>query len=278
MRTLPFAIVIAAGVLTAQQNPTLRRLETAARKAPLVVAHRGNSSVCPENTIAAFEDAVAVGADVVEFDVHQTKDAQWVCIHDDTVDRTTDAKARLGRTKVKVTDLTLAEIRELDAGSWRDASFAGQKVPTLAEALDAILPKAVPMIERKGGDPKSLAAELRRLDVVDRVLVQAFDWEFLGAVHAAEPRLLIGALGSGEFTAERHRELSRTGAKIVHWSSSALTVEAAAAVHEADQLLCTYTVDPDMTLIGAAAIGCELITTNKPARMLALRQQKRLRR
>ncbi|MCA8948349.1 MAG: hypothetical protein KDE27_02535 [Planctomycetes bacterium] len=272
MRQLLAPLVLIA-CAAAQDNAVLTRLRAAAEQAPLVVAHRGASSTHPENTLAAMRAAVDAGADLVEFDVYQTADGAWVCIHDQTVDRTTDAVKRLGRQRIKVDELTLAEIRALDAGSWFGAGFADERVPTLAEALAAILPAAVPMIERKGGDAGALAAELARLERLDEVMVQAFDWDFLTELHRVEPRLLIGALGAKELSPARHEELSRTGAAIVHWNHGDLTVEAAAAVRAADRLLCVYTVDPDPCLLGAAAIGCHLVTTNRPARMAELRRR-----
>ncbi|MAD33341.1 MAG: hypothetical protein CMJ88_06240, partial [Planctomycetes bacterium] len=79
----------------------------------VVVAHRGDSSAYPENTEAAFRAAVRSGAPMVEFDVYQSKDGAWVCMHDLTLDRTTDASDRLGRRRVRVDELTLAQLREL---------------------------------------------------------------------------------------------------------------------------------------------------------------------
>ena len=275
MHSLPLWIVtfgLSVFVANAQDAPVLKRLREASKPAPLVVAHRGASEQFPENTLAALRAAVAAKALVVEFDVYQTKDGAWVVLHDATLDRTTDAVAKFGRKEVRVDALTLAEVRTLDAGAWKDPKFAGERVPTLEEALAAILP-AIPMVERKGGDAAALVAELRRLDAIDRVLVQAFDWPWLEAVHRAEPKLLLGALGSKELDAARSREIAATGAQLVHWDHRTLTTEAAAAVHAGGQLLCVYTVDPDVLLLGAAAIGCDLITTNRPARAMALREQ-----
>jgi glycerophosphoryl diester phosphodiesterase len=181
----------------------------------LVVAHRGASEDWPENTLAALRAAVRAGAQMVEFDVYQTKDGVFVLMHDATCDRTTDAVAKFGRKEVRVDELTLAQIRTLDAGTWKDPRFAAERVPTLEEALAAVFP-AVPMIERKGGAAPALVAELRRLEAVDRVLVQAFDWPWLTAVHEAEPRLAVGALGGKELSDARLAEVAVTGARFVH--------------------------------------------------------------
>lgn len=93
-----------------------------------IFAHRGSKGTHPENTLASFKEAVHVGSDGIELDVHLTKDGQLVVIHDETVDRTTNGTG-------EIRNLTLAKIKELDAGSWYNATFAGEKIPTLEEVL-----------------------------------------------------------------------------------------------------------------------------------------------
>jgi glycerophosphoryl diester phosphodiesterase len=97
---------------------------------PLIVAHRGLLHHAPENTLANFRACLELRLGF-EFDVERTKDGHLVCIHDDTVDRTTSGTG-------KVSELTLAEIKELDAGSWFDLKFAGEKVPTVEDVLKLI--------------------------------------------------------------------------------------------------------------------------------------------
>lgn len=272
------ALVVLSGSALVREHPVtagepevIVRLRHDAADAPLVVAHRGASADAPENTLAAFRAAKAAGAPVVEFDVYQTKDGQWVVLHDATCDRTTDAIAKLGHKQVRIDELSFAEARTLDAGAWRGAEFAGERLPTLEEAIRAILP-AVPMIERKGGDAAAFVDELERIGVPERVLVQAFDWDWLAAVHRRAPQLAIAALGGGELTDARLADLARTGASIVHWDHSTLRLDDVADVHGKDLLLCVYTVDADLALVGAGEIGCDLVTTNRAARMSELRR------
>src|SRR5690606_28908648 len=97
---------------------------------PLIVAHRGLLHYAPENTLANFRACLELRLGF-EFDVERTKDGHLVCIHDDTVDRTTNGSG-------KVSELTLDEIRRLDAGSWFDARFSGEKVPTVEEVLKLV--------------------------------------------------------------------------------------------------------------------------------------------
>ena len=100
-----------------------------------ICAHRGANETHPENTLSAFKEAVRLGAQMVEFDVRITKDKKLVIIHDKSVDRTTDGKGL-------ISELTLVEIKELDAGSWKSKEFKGEKAPTLKEAL-AVFPKNI---------------------------------------------------------------------------------------------------------------------------------------
>ena len=93
-----------------------------------VVAHRGFSSSYPENTAIAFQKAIELGVECIEFDVHLTRDGHLVVIHDGMVDRTTDGTGR-------VDELTFAEIKRLDAGTWFSPEFATQNILTLAETL-----------------------------------------------------------------------------------------------------------------------------------------------
>lgn len=255
--------------------PLLEALRKASADGALVVGHRGASEDLPENTLAAFRAARAAGAQIIEFDVHQTKDGAWVVMHDATCDRTTDAVARFGRKDVRLDELLLSQVRELDAGSWRGKQFAGEKVPTLQETLAAIAP-AVPMVERKGGDAQALADELRRLGALDTSLVQSFDWEWVAAFRKAAPTAVVGALGGKELGAERLAEVVRLGVQFVHWDHRTLRVEDADALRGKGLWFGVYTVDPDVLLLGAAALGCDFVTTNRPGRLAALRQHGRL--
>jgi glycerophosphoryl diester phosphodiesterase len=88
------------------------------------VGHRGASAYAPENTVAAFDEAVRLGARAVEFDVRVSADGVAVVIHDETVDRTTTGRGR-------VAELGLMDLRRLDAGSWMDTRFVGTRIPTL---------------------------------------------------------------------------------------------------------------------------------------------------
>ncbi|WP_176611432.1 glycerophosphodiester phosphodiesterase family protein [Actinomadura sp. WMMB 499] len=96
-----------------------------------LVNHRGLSPGYPENTLAAFRNSISMGVDAIEIDLRATKDGEIVILHDETVDRTTDGSGRIG-------DLTLAQVKALDAGGHVSPEFAGERVPTFAETLAAV--------------------------------------------------------------------------------------------------------------------------------------------
>ncbi|HRQ89458.1 MAG TPA: glycerophosphodiester phosphodiesterase family protein [Bacteroidia bacterium] len=116
-------------------------------------AHRGAMTSHPENTLEAFAEAIRLGAAMIEFDVQLTRDGAMVLMHDATVDRTTDGTG-------KVSELTLAEIRKLDAGSKKAPEFAGVRVPTFSETLAMMPPHVWLNCHLKGGAEVGRAAAL----------------------------------------------------------------------------------------------------------------------
>jgi glycerophosphoryl diester phosphodiesterase len=162
---------------------------------PLIVAHRGASAIAPENTLAAFRRAFQQGADMIELDVRMTKDYHLVVHHDRDVKRTTNGKGRIW-------DLTLQQLRLLDAGSWFHPRFAGEQIPTLRQVLEILPPHMKVNIEAKtDGDPRrKLAFEevciliLMEKKMEDRALVSSFDHRFVRKMHKLYPTIKTGAL------------------------------------------------------------------------------------
>ncbi|MFQ6113109.1 MAG: glycerophosphodiester phosphodiesterase [bacterium] len=137
-----------------------------------VVGHRGNVKFTPENTIPGFEIAIEYGADLIEMDVRETKDGELVIIHDETVDRTTNGTG-------KVSELTLKEIKELDAGSWFSPKFKGVRIPTLKEALSTIHGRALPDIDFKAGTPSTLIKILGDEGLSGEITLYCGDWNLM---------------------------------------------------------------------------------------------------
>ncbi len=230
----------------------------------LIIGHRGASAYAPENTIAAFKLAVKMKADLVEDDFHVTKDGRLIALHDHTLDRTTDARKKWGGERIRVKTKTLDELKQLDAGSWKDPKFAGEKLPTNNEAALTILAGSVPLLERKSGSPEQTVAELKEIDAIERVVVQAFDWNYLHRLHKLEPRIVLGALGGGEINKTRLRAIRLTGAAAIGWNSKDLTVENIAMAHEAGLKVWAYTVDKPEEMERLVQAGIDGIISNKP--------------
>ncbi|HLU40358.1 MAG TPA: glycerophosphodiester phosphodiesterase family protein [Planctomycetota bacterium] len=248
----------------------LARLRGAAADEPIVVGHRGDSGAFPENTLPAFAAAVAAGAVMVEFDVQVTRDGHLVCLHDDSLDRTTDAAVVLGRSGVRVGEVDLRDVARLDAGSWFAAEHRGTRVPTLAEALAVVQRGAIAMIEHKSGSAAAVVDVLRAVGVTDAVIVQSFAWDFVAEVHRLAPEVLLGALGEGPLDDDRLAALPATGAKVVHWNIEDLRAEDIGRLHDRGYLVCVYTANSDAALVGAAQLGIDAITTNRPGRLRRL--------
>lgn len=170
---------------------TVVLIAVAARAEPVelpqrgVCAHRGASATHPENTLAAFREAIRLGAHMIEFDVYLTKDKQPIVIHDPTLDRTTDGKGPVSDAKFKA-------VRKLDAGSWKDTSFKDERVPTLEEALE-IMPRNIWLNVhlKEGRECGEIAA--RAIVKADR-LHQAFlacNAEAAAGARAVVPEILV---------------------------------------------------------------------------------------
>jgi glycerophosphoryl diester phosphodiesterase len=173
------------------------------------IAHRGASAYAPENTLAALRKAIARDADVVEFDVHRTRDGALVLLHDATLDRTTDVRRVFpGRAPWRVQDFTHAELMRLDAGSWMDREYAGERIPTIDEAFDVLAlggcgalvelksPQLQPGILEEVATAAHAARRLggHRLEL--RVTVQSFDHQAMRRLVELAPDVRIGLLGT----------------------------------------------------------------------------------
>lgn len=245
---------------------------------PLVIAHRGFSRAAPENTLAAFREALDTQADLVELDYGHSRDGTPVVLHDDTLDRTTDAASLFSRARTWLKDLSLRELARLDAGSWFHPRFAGERLPTLHEAIATILPASVPLIERKGGEAGSLIRLLEQNDWIDRVVVQSFDWPFLRECRELSPSLALGILGPPPSTLRGkimdRREIfpgpellgvvEDLNLQVIVWNRQ-VTPDAAAEVHRRGRKLWVYTIDRPAEARRLVKMGVDGIITNDPA-------------
>jgi glycerophosphoryl diester phosphodiesterase len=175
---------------------------TRARLRPWIIAHRGASEEEPENTLRALRRAIELGADMVELDVHLSRDGHPVVIHDFRVDATTDGTG-------EVSALTLAELRRLDAGR-------GERIPTFDEFVEASGRRCGLYVELKGpGTAGPVAAAIRRHRVQESVIVGSFRPELVEAARAAAPEIPASLLVRADVVDPVGDTLA-TGAAFVH--------------------------------------------------------------
>jgi glycerophosphoryl diester phosphodiesterase len=234
---------------------------------PWVIAHRGASGHAPENTLAAFERAVALGAGFIETDLHLTRDAQFVAIHDPTLERTTN-----GRGNVK--DFTLAEIRKLDAGMWFDREFMDQKVPTLDEVIafgakhDVIFYLEL-KYEAAWGMHHSLIGALQKLGGAARSIIISSSEPTLTALRQVDPSAMMGLIFD-----EANQDYAKAGIELgvrqlcPNWSL--VSPEMVEQAHGLDLQVATWTVDDAAAMRAMIAAKVDGIMTNFPDRLQAI--------
>ena len=222
---------------------------------PLVIAHRGYSQFAPENTLPAFRLAKEAGADLVELDYHHAMDGVPVVIHDSELDRTTDAEEKWRGSEIRVDSKTAQEVQSLEAGTWFGPQWTGTRIPLLTEALNVIQDGGVTLIEQKGGDAATCVRILREQDLINEVVVQSFNWDYLQEFHRLEPRQVLGALGplktrNGRQLDDEEKILDQLwidqarqfGARILVWNRQ-ITREAVAYAHGHGLKVWVYTID-----------------------------------
>jgi glycerophosphoryl diester phosphodiesterase len=260
-------MTVATSALAAEPTPAQKLIAT---PRVLISAHRGNSSVAPENTLPAFQSALDAKADLVELDYFHSADGVPVVIHDEILDRTTNSEEVLGKPKLLIGNLKLADLQKLDVGIWFAATFEGTKLPTLTESLDLIQTKSVTLIERKGGDAKTLVKLLEEKQLIDQVVVQAFDWEFVAACRKLSPRMALGTLSGKPANEDQIKAAAATGADLIVWNHEKIGPTQIKQIHALGKKAWVYTVDDPDRARALIAAGIDGIITNKPAEMIKL--------
>ena len=256
------------------------------------IAHRGFSGAQPENTLASFKAAVEMGIEFIECDVRFTNDRHIVVIHDRTVDRTTNGSGL-------VSDFSLAELKQLDAGSWFSEDSAGERIPTLQETLTTVAGSAELVVEIKDSvyfPPivEEVVNLVKSGGFVETVNVSAFHWDVLTRVKELEPNLKTSALimfnseSFDEFeevdgalvkvythTEELINDASRSNVDIVCPPARAITRSMVEQLHEAGFLVRAWGVNgknmEEMSYL--VSCGVDGMTTNYPHLLACLLEQ-----
>ncbi len=234
---------------------------------PWVIAHRGASGHTPENTMAAFERAVQLGAPFIETDLHLTRDAHFVAIHDATLERTTNGRGN-------VHDFTLHELRRLDNGLWYDRAFMGQRIPTLEEILEfARKHDVVFYLEVKydsaWGMHHALVGALRKEQDAARTIVISFDAATLESVRKLDASVMTGLLLEAKDMDATKRAVE-VGARQLCPKFSIVTRDFVHEAHRADLHVATWTVNQAEDMRALIAAGVDGIMTDFPDRLQAV--------
>ncbi len=240
-----------------------KALELTGREKPYVMAHRGNRARCPENTLSAFQCALDEGADILETDLHLTLDGTLVCIHDATVDRTTDGQGA-------VAEKSLSDLKKLSA-FYGKPEYSQERIPTLDE-LTAILPAdralALELKSARFLEPKvaqQLVAQLKQANVFDRTVLLSFHLDYLQAVQREAPDLPIGLISMGN-------PIPRKGVQLigVFWPLLYLNPWYAKMAHRNGQVSCPLDPTPDSRLKRYKKMGFDAILTDDPGKTIKL--------
>ena len=232
----------------------------------LTIGHRGASADAPENTLAALRVAVDAGCDLVEVDVQRTRDGVLVLAHDPDLARTAGLPRRIA-------DLTHAELLRLDAGAWFSPAYAGERIPTLDDALDLLGPTATGLLlEVKQpalhpGIAFDVARTLRarpgyaEAAAAGRLVVQSFDHRVMRRFARLAPEIPAGLLGHPPV---RRLPLLAGWAAYVNPHHRRTTRSYVAAVQAAGMRCFVWTADQDGDLRRAVDLGVDGVISNRP--------------
>ena len=201
-----------------------------------IIAHRGGYALFPENTCAAFRACEGL-ADRIEFDVQVSADGELVVIHDETVDRTTDGSGA-------VADLTLVQLKALDAGSKFSPAFAGERIPTLAEALRALPPGIPALVDCKTGSAAAIVNALRPADALSNAVIACGGLDLLQAIRQLDSSVELAYVASGSLGPDNVAVAKRMGVTAFAWNKADVTKPVVDLVHASGMRIFVYSPIP----------------------------------
>lgn len=280
IKLLSTAAFAAALFFTASDSQAAdgRAVELMKADRPIVVAHRGFSMYAPENTIPSFMWGKWAAADMVELDFYTSKDGVLFCLHDGNLNRTTDVKEKFDIENTALGNLTSEQLRQLDAGKWKAPIYKGTPLPTLEEALTAIqADSGITLVEHKIGSAEQCAAVLKKLDCVNDLVVQSFNWNFLADMQKVLPEQItvaLGPIGTRDGVKVPKEKLAldkewvdsmlKLNVKGAAWDSR-VTKEGIEYAHEKGLKVFVYTIDNMQKAQELLDMGVDAIITNNPA-------------
>ncbi|NHN29053.1 glycerophosphodiester phosphodiesterase family protein [Paenibacillus agricola] len=250
----------------------LETIEALADQSSLIVAaHRGYKSAYPENTLLAFQKALELGVDMLEFDLRLSKDNVLMVLHDETLDRTTNGTGPIG-------DYSLTELKQLDAGGWFNQVFEGLKIPTFEELCQLLQPYSEVLlnVEIKKSENAQEAVDktialLQQYGYLSRCVFTCFDADILAYLHDKHQVRTQGFLGDvmSNFVPGDTGTYSKMWAAGI--SMSLLTPEVVASFQDMGILAWCYCPDDEQQAAYALECGVTLMTCNDPVPALRMR-------
>ena len=260
-------------------------IENIKKKDFKVIGHKGAAGYAPENTLASLQVALDMGVDMIEVDVHMTKDGEVVLFHDEDVSRTTNGTG-------KIHEMTLAEVKELDAGSWFSPDFAGEKIPTLREAIDLVHGKADILIDIKSKGHEFYENFPERIvDIIDEkednkewCIVQSYDQEYLEHAYARDSTIQMKKLMMGEdesmlFSFYLNSKSFMTNRNKHHFFETinphytTLSQRRIFRLHARGYKVHTYVVNEPEDMVKMLNMAVDGIITDYPDRLVEIRKQ-----
>lgn len=238
----------------------------------MVFGHRGAMAQAPMNTLAAFERARAEGADGIELDLRLSRDGHLVVIHDDMVNATTDGVGA-------VAELTLAEIKGLDAGAWFSDAFAGETVPTLGEVFDAFGRAMLINIEIKSSRDsvdlmeRQLAQCIRRHNMRERIIVSCFDPVVLRRVRGMMPMVMMGFLYQPDMPAAHYLPIKKLWHEARHPRHDMVDEGYMNWARAQSYIVNVWTVNDPQRAIALRDLGVNAIITDEPGLIISALKQ-----
>ena len=232
------------------------------------VAHRGASGNYPENTLLAFQKALEIGVDEIELDLYLTKDGHLIIMHDSTVDRTTDGTGA-------ISDLTLAEIKALDAGGVFGEQFRGERVPTWEEALELVQGKVGLNVHLKeGGNPdghyeRKVAKALSDFHMVEDSILTCSDAS-VGIFADIDSRIECRIFRANRTPEEYIRKSVEMGLRTMQPGRDITTRDFIQKAHAAGRIVHVFYADTPEDMCAYIEIGVDGILTNYPERLKAV--------
>ena len=230
----------------------------------LVVAHRGASSLAPENTLSSVRKALELGADHCEIDVQLTKDGEVVLMHDSRLKRTAGQPGYL-------TDFTLDELRNFEAGSWYSPNFQGEPIPTLREVIRAVEKKMLLNIEIKvSKEDTDIASKVVDIihaeDIRKRCMVTSFDRSTVEKIKELDPRITTGLI----FGQKYPKDVFDGNWEVLSCNYRVVNAEFVARARESKKNIYVWTVDDKEEMLRLMELQVDGIITNRPQDLIPL--------